>query len=52
MTEQKKNLAWAVLSSSVRGRSEVIKVTTHEEADSLVAQSPDKFYKSGPIYIG
>ena len=52
MQEQKKDLAWAVLSNNTKGRSQVIKVTSYEETDSIVAESPERFYKSGPFYIG
>jgi hypothetical protein len=44
-------LAWAVLSRSVNGRSEVIKVTNHEEADRAVQDNPKLFYKSGPFML-
>jgi hypothetical protein len=44
-------MAWAVLSRSVNGRSEVIKVTDHEDADQTVQDYPDLFYKSGPFVL-
>lgn len=45
------NLAWVVLSRAVNGRSEVIKVTNHEEADLTVLSNPELFYKSGPVLL-
>ena len=48
-----KQLAWAVLSkASGTQLSQVIKVTGYLDADQTVAEAPDKFYKSGPFYIG
>lgn len=44
-------LAWAVLTQRPDGRSEVIKVTTHEEADQAVMDNPSMFYKSGPFIL-
>jgi len=44
-------LAWAVLSRPINGRSEVIKITDHEEADQTVQDNPDLFYKSGPFTL-
>jgi len=44
-------LAWAVLSKAVNGRSEVIKVTDHEGADQLVRENPGSFYKTGPFLL-
>lgn len=44
-------MAWAVLSKAVNGRSEVIKITNHEEADEAVRQHPELFYKSGPFVL-
>jgi hypothetical protein len=46
------NLGWAVLTRASAGRSEVVKVTNHEEADDLVRRNPDVFYKSGPFVVG
>ena len=54
-TNQKtiKQLAWAVLSKATGSQlSQVIKVTGYKDADRTVAEAPDKFYKSGPFYIG
>ena len=45
------NLAWVVLSRPVNGRSEVIKITNHEEADREVQEHPTLYYKSGPIVL-
>jgi len=45
------NLAWAVLTRGSQGRSEVVKVTNHEEADAFVQNNPEMFYKSGPFVI-
>jgi len=48
-----KQLAWAVLSKANGSQlSQVIKVTGYMDADQTVAEAPDKFYKSGPFYIG
>ena len=48
-----KELAWAVLSKANGSQlSQVIKVTGYRDADETVAEAPDKFYKSGPFYIG
>ena len=44
-------LAWAVLSKAVNGRSEVIKVTDHEGADQLVKENPGLLYKTGPFLL-
>lgn len=44
-------LAWAVLAHTATGRSEVIKVTDHEDADRTVQDNPSIFYKSGPFII-
>jgi len=44
-------MSWAILSKAVNGRSEVIKVTTHEEADQAVRDNPEAFYKSGPFML-
>jgi len=44
-------MSWAVLSKAVNGRSEVIKVTNHEEADQAVRDNPEAFYKSGPFML-
>jgi hypothetical protein len=44
-------MSWAVLSKAVNGRSEVIKVTNHEEADQAVRENPEAFYKSGPFML-
>ena len=50
---QGKQLAWAVLSKAKGSQlSQVIKVTGYMDADQTVAEAPDKFYKSGPFYIG
>lgn len=46
-----RKMAWAVLSRPVNGRSEVIKITDHEEADMTVQEHPDLFYKSGPFML-
>lgn len=44
-------LAWAVLAQTPNGRSEVIKVTDHEDADRTVQDNPTVFYKSGPFIL-
>lgn len=51
-TTQSVNLAWAVLSKNqATGRSDVIKITGHEEADAFVQNNPDLYYKSGPFVV-
>lgn len=50
-TNKKETMAWAVLSKAVNGRSEVIKVTNHDEADKAVQENPGVFYKSGPFFL-
>lgn len=46
------NLAWAVLSlGKDTGRSEVIKITNHSEADQYVQSDPGLYYKSGPFVL-
>ena len=44
-------LAWAILAQRPNGKSEVIKITDHEEADQTVREFPDLYYKSGPIVL-
>jgi hypothetical protein len=44
-------LAWAILAQRPDGKSEVIKVTDHEEADQAVKDNPDIYYKSGPFVL-
>ena len=44
-------LVWAVLTKGANGRSEVIKVTTADEADRAVSEHPGVWYKSGPIVL-
>lgn len=44
-------LAWAILAQRPDGKSEVIKVTDHEEADQAVKENPTLFWKSGPFVI-
>jgi len=52
MTTGTKKLAWAVLSqSTATGRSEVVKVTDHEDADKTVKDAPGSYYKSGPFLL-
>ena len=49
---QSVHLAWAVLSQNkTTGRSDVIKITGHEEADAFVQNNPDLYYKSGPFVV-
>ena len=46
------HLAWAVLSqSTTTGRSEVVKITSHDEADDFVQNNPSVYYKSGPFVV-
>jgi len=44
-------LAWAVLAHTPSGRSEIIKVTDHEDADQTIQNNPTLYYKSGPIWL-
>jgi hypothetical protein len=44
-------LAWAVLMKGANGRSEVIKVTDHDDADQTIKENPGMFYKSGPFVL-
>ena len=45
-------LAWAVMSLNTESsRSEVIRVTDHEDADKAVLENPELFYKSGPFVV-
>ncbi len=44
-------LAWAVLAQRPYGKSEIIKITNHEEADQAVKDNPSLFYKSGPFML-
>lgn len=46
-----KRLAWAVLAQTPSGRSEVIKITDHEDADSMVQHNPNLYFKSGPVIL-
>jgi hypothetical protein len=46
-----RRLAWAVLSKAQNSKSEVIKITDHEDADRLVLENPEGFYKSGPFLL-
>jgi hypothetical protein len=50
MTPQGK-LAWAILAQRPDGKSEVIKITNHEEADQAVKDNPTLWYKSGPFVL-
>jgi len=44
-------LAWAVLAQRPDGKSEVIKVTNHIEADQAVKENPNLYYKAGPFVL-
>jgi hypothetical protein len=44
-------LAWAILAQRPDGKSEVIKITDHEEADQAVKENPTLFRKSGPFMV-
>jgi hypothetical protein len=44
-------LAWAILAQRPDGKSEVIKITNHEEADQAVKENPTLWYKSGPFML-
>lgn len=49
--EKTNRLVWAVLAQSPSGRSEVIKITDHEDADQTIRNNPDLYFKSGPIIL-
>jgi len=49
--EKTNRLVWAVLAQSPSGRSEVIKITDHEDADQTILNNPDLYFKSGPIIL-
>lgn len=50
--EKPTRLAWAVLTQSPTGRSEVIKITeSPEDADDTVRNNPKLYWKSGPLVI-
>ena len=50
--ERPTRLAWAVLSKTATGRSDVIKITEDpNEVDETIRNNPNLFYKSGPIVI-
>jgi len=51
MNNEEIKLAWAVLAQRPDGKSEVIKVTNHEDADQTVLSNPGMFYKSGPFVV-
>lgn len=44
-------LAWAVLAQRPDGKSEVIKITNHIEADQAVKDHPGLYYKAGPFVL-
>ena len=44
-------LVWAVLAQGPTGRSEVIKITDHEDADQTIQNNPKLYFKSGPILL-
>jgi hypothetical protein len=44
-------LVWAVLAQTPSGRSEVVKITDHEDADEMVQHNPKLYFKSGPIAL-
>lgn len=44
-------LVWAVLAQGPSGRSEVIKITDHEDADQTIKNNPSLYHKSGPIVL-
>lgn len=50
-TEKTSKLGWAVLAKKANGRSEVIKITNHEDADQTILNNPELFYKSGPFIL-
>jgi hypothetical protein len=48
-SEKTSRLVWAVLAQTPSGKSEVIKITDHEDADQTVLNNPGMYFKSGPI---
>jgi hypothetical protein len=44
-------MVWAVLAKGANGRSEVVKITTADEADRAVLSNPSGWYKSGPVLL-
>ncbi len=44
-------LVWAVLAQGPSGRSEVVKITDHEDADRTIQNNPTLYHKSGPIVL-
>lgn len=44
-------LAWAVLCNTPNGRSEIIKITDHDDADRTIQYNPEMFWKSGPFVL-
>lgn len=44
-------LVWAVLAQNPSGKSEVIKITDHEDADQTIRSNPNLYFKSGPIFL-
>jgi hypothetical protein len=48
---KRSRLAWAVLAQNPSGKSEVIKITDHEDADQTIQSNPSLYYKSGPILL-
>jgi hypothetical protein len=51
MTTNGGRLAWAVLAQTPTGRSEVIKVTDHADADRTIQDNPGVYYKAGPFIL-
>lgn len=49
--EKSTKLVWAVLCQGPTGRSEVIKITDHEDADRTIQNNPAMYFKSGPIVM-
>ena len=47
--EKTSRLVWAVLAQTPSGKSEVIKITDHEDADQTIRDNPELYFKSGPI---
>ena len=49
--ENSTKLVWAVIAQGPSGRSEVIKITDHEDADRTIQANPSLYHKSGPIVM-
>ena len=44
-------LVWTVMVKTPTGRGEVVRITDHEDADYVVSQNPNLYWKSGPHVV-